>query len=304
MHQAQVNEWGLPPRCTEVSEPPPPGAGEVRVKVKAVGVHRVVRSRAAGKHYTSGTPPHIPGIDGVGTTEDNQTVYWASFDTPSMVEYVNLPAKIVKRLPTGTDPVQAAGMINPAMSSWMAFKSRAEDLPPDFTVLILGATSASGRVAIPLARALGAKRVVGAARNKAALDDLGLDASIVIAENATETDFSALGDVDVILDYVYGPLTVHLFNVLKSNTPVQYVHIGSLAALEISLPGAVLRSKNLTIRGSGPGAWSMQEVVQSMDQLLPLVKDLPKQPIKTVRLEDVEKAWNSQNDERLVVVME
>lgn len=221
-----------------------------------------------------------------------------------MVEYVNLPAKIVKRLPTGTDPVQAAGMINPAMSSWMAFKSRAEDLPPDFTVLILGATSASGRVAIPLARALGAKRVVGAARNKAALDDLGLDASIVIAENATETDFSALGDVDVILDYVYGPLTVHLFNVLKSNTPVQYVHIGSLAALEISLPGAVLRSKNLTIRGSGPGAWSMQEVVQSMDQLLPLVKDLPKQPIKTVRLEDVEKAWNSQNDERLVVVME
>lgn len=240
----------------------------------------------------------------MGTTEDNQTVYWASFDTPSMAEYVNLPAKIVKPLPAGTDPVQAAGIINPAMSSWMAFKSRTTDLPPDFTVLILGATSASGRVAIPLARALGAKKIVGAARSKVALETLGLDASIVIADNANETDISALGDVDVILDYVYGPFTVHLFSSLKSTRPVQYVHIGSLAALDISLPGAVLRSKNLTIRGSGPGAWSTLQVAQSMDQLLPLIKDLPEQPIKTVRLKDVEKAWNSAGGERLVVVME
>jgi len=302
MHQAQVNEWGQPPTYIEVSEPPAPGSDEVRIRVQAVGVHRVVRSRAAGKHYSSGNPPHVPGIDGVGTTKDGKQVYWTSFDVGSMAEYINMPKRNVRPLPEGIDPIQAAGIINPAISSWMALKSRTTDLPADFTVLILGATSASGRVAISLARALGARKVIGAARNKSALDTLGLDAGIVIEGEPEKTDFSMLGDVDVVLDYVYGPLTVHFFKSLKSSRPVQYVHIGSLAALDISLPGAVLRSKNLTIRGSGPGAWTLREVGDMVGDLLDLVKDLPGQPMKVVKLRDVEAVWEQPGSERLVVV--
>ncbi|KAK5110329.1 hypothetical protein LTR85_001282 [Meristemomyces frigidus] len=303
MHQAQVSEWGQAPKYVEAAEPDVPGPEEIRVKVKAVGVHHVVRSRAAGKHYSSGKPPHVPGIDGVGTTESGETVYWTSFDVGSMAEYVNLPKRNTRPLPEGIDPIQAAGCVNPAMSSWMAIKARTTNLPPDFTVLILGATSASGRVANPLARALGAKRVIGAARNKSALHTLGLDASIVIEDDPGKTDFSTLGDVDVVLDYVYGPLTVHLFKSLKSSRPVQYVHIGGLSAQDISLPGAVLRSKNLTIRGSGPGAWSLAEVAQTLDQLLAAVKDIPKQPVKVVELKNIETAWGEAGSERLVVVM-
>lgn len=303
MRQAQVNEWGQPPKYVEVAEPSTPGPDEVRIKVKAVGVHQVVRSRAAGRHYSSGKPPHVPGIDGIGTTEDGTTVYWTSFDVGSMAEYINMPKSRVKPLPAGTDPIQAAGVINPAMSSWMALKTRTTDLPPDFTVLVLGVTSASGRVAIHLARALGAKKVIGAARNESALGTLGLDASIVIAGAPEKTDFSTLGDVDVVLDYVYGPLTVHLLSSLKSSRPVQYVHIGGLSAQEISLPGSVLRSKNLTIRGSGPGAWTMREVAQTLDQLLAAVNDIPEQPIRTRKLEDVEKAWGESGSERLVIVL-
>ncbi|KAK4539285.1 hypothetical protein LTR36_000811 [Oleoguttula mirabilis] len=303
MHQAQVSEWGQPPKYVEAPQPDAPGPGEVRIKVKAVGVHQVVRSRASGKHYSSGMPPHIPGIDGIGTTEDGQTVYWASFDVGSMAEYINLPKRNTRPLPEGTDPIQAAGIINPAMSSWMAIMTRTTNLPPDFTALIVGATSASGRVAISLVRALGAKKVIGAARNKSALATLGLDASIVIENDPEKTDFDTLGEVDCVLDYVFGPLTVHLLKSLKSSRPVQYVHIGGLAAQDISLPGAVLRSKNLTIRGSGPGAWSMQEMAQTLDQLLAAVKDIPEQPVKVVRLEDIESAWNEEGSERLVVVM-
>lgn len=154
MHQAQVTEWGQAPKYTEVLEPPAPSADEIQLKILATGLHRVVRSRAAGKHYSSGTLPHVPGVDGVGQVEDGKTYYFFSFGVGAMADIVNVPKRNAMPLPDGVDPTQAAGIVNPAMSSWIALKSRTTNLPKDFTVLILGATSASGRVAIPLARSL------------------------------------------------------------------------------------------------------------------------------------------------------
>ncbi|KAK0336477.1 hypothetical protein LTR59_014062 [Friedmanniomyces endolithicus] len=291
MHQAQVQEWGQAPKYIEANESAP-GPDETRITVLATGVHQVVRSRAAGKHYSSGTPPHVPGVDIVGKTDDGQMVYWFSMERGTMADHVNIPKRSVRPLPEGTDPVQAAGIVNPALSSWKALKTGTVGLPPDFTVLIVGATSASGRVAISLARALGAKKVIGAARNKSVLDTLGLDATVVLADKPEDTDWSFLGDVDVILDYVYGPVTAHLLASLKSQRPTQYVHIGGLSGQELRLPGAVLRSKNLTIRGSGPGAWRMQDVAESIDELLEVVKGIPEQPIKLVKLKDIEAVWD------------
>lgn len=302
MHQAQVTEWGQSPKYVEVPDLPPPGQDEIRLKIIATGLHRVVRSRAAGSHYSSGSLPHVPGIDGIGQTEDGQKVYFFSFSVGAMSEYINISKKNTRPLPEGIDPIQAAGLVNPAMSSFMALKTRTTNLPKDFSVLILGATSASGKVAIHLARSLGAKRVVGAARNTAALDDLNLDESIVISEEVNKTDFSTLGNLDVVLDYVYGPLAEHLLNSLNTPNPVQYVHIGGLSGQELNLPGAVLRSKNLTIRGSGPGAWSLREVGAVMPELLASLKEVPEEPIKTAKLADVESEWKYAGGERLVFV--
>lgn len=302
MHQAQVTTWGESPRSVSVPDLPPPGPDEIRLKVEATGVHRVVRSRATGRHYSAKTLPHIPGVDGVGTTEDGKRVYFSSFGLGIMSEYVNAPKSSTFSLPDGADPVQIAASINPAMSSWMAFKGRTTNLPADFTCLIIGATSASGRVAISIARGLGAKKVIGAARNKEALESLGLDQCIVISDEPEKTDFSSLDDVDVVLDYVYGPLAVHLFNSIKTPKPVQYVHIGSLSSPEISLPGEVLRSKDITIRGSGPGAWSLKQFAATLPQLLAIMPSVPKQPVKVAKMEDVESAWEYAGPERLVLV--
>ena len=157
-------------------------------------------------------------------------------------------------------------------------------------------------MAIPLTRALGAKRIIGAARNQATLDTLGLDETIKIEDDVEKTDLSSLGDVDVVLDYIYGMITVHVFNSLKTTNPVQYVHIGSLSQLEINLPGAILRSKNLTIRGSGPGAWSMQEIGEYLPDMLEALRGVPEQPVKAVKLADVESQWSNEGSERVVFV--
>ncbi|KAM3423457.1 hypothetical protein BST61_g888 [Cercospora zeina] len=302
MRQAQITTWGSIPRLIDVPDLPAPLPDEVRVKIEATGVHRVVRSRSNGKHYSAAQLPHLPGIDGVGTTEQGQRVYFVTFTTGTISEYVNIPKASTFPVPDGLDARQIAGAINPAMSSWMAFKGRTSNLPPEFTVLILGATSASGRVAISLSRALGAKTVIGAARNPDALEKLDLDRIVTIASEAEQTDFGNLDDVDVVLDYVYGPLAAHLFESLQTPKPVQYVHIGALSTTEVSLPGHVLRSKDISIRGSGPGSWSMQSFLKTLPTLLAAMRRVRDQPIKVAKFEDLEQEWEYSGPERLVFV--
>src|SRR5215469_17750917 len=93
------------------------------------------------------------------------------------------------------------------MSSWVALKERAEFLAGE-TVLVNGATGASGRLALQVAKYLGAKKVIATGRQAAALEsikDLGADETILLVENkdALENTFieQFAGGVDVVLDY-------------------------------------------------------------------------------------------------------
>ncbi|KAL8826023.1 MAG: hypothetical protein Q9170_007566 [Blastenia crenularia] len=310
MQAAQIIDGSQPPKVTAISKPsePEPSSGIVQLKVLATGLHRLVRSRASGQHYTSSSAPAIPGIDGVGEAPDGHKFFFLCFkEGGSFAEYINVSNRHRFPLPSGLDPVKAAGLINPALSSWMALTARCENVPKDYSVLIMGATSASGRLAIPLARAFGAKRVIGCARNEEALKPLGLDDYIILQGAAESTDFSNMGHVDVILDYVYGPPAVHLLKTLKSNGKVQYVHIGSLAAhsdrsaLEISLPGSVLRSSDLTIRGSGLGAWDLQKVGKELPGLLEALLSVADDKMSVKKLAEAETAWN-EDGERIVFV--
>lgn len=222
----------------------------------------------------------------------------------SFSEFVNVPLNSTTPLPPDLDPVKAAALLNPAMSSWMALKTRTANLPANFTCLILGATSTSGQAAISIARAFGAGKVIGVARNAAVLSELELDQEIVLQHPVTATDFSSLGDVDVVLDYIYGPAMVYLLSSLSSDVQTQYVHIGGVSSPTIELPGAVLRSKDITIRGAGPGAWSLGALVGELPAILEALKGVRMRDgsVRVVRMEDVESEWEAKGPERLVFV--
>lgn len=305
MHTALVTKWGEVPKYVEVETPPAPSPDSdlVQVKLIASGLHQVVKSRAEGTHYSAKTLPHVPGIDGVALTAGGKYVYFSTLATGgSMSEVINVPKKDTTPFPDGLDPVQAAALLNPALSSWMAMRTRTFDLPKNFTVLIMGATTMSGTIAIPIVRSLGATKVIGLARNVAALEALDLDENIQLMEPAEKTDFSKLGDVDVILDYLWGPPTVHLFNQLASKVPVQYVQIGSMAGLEANLVAANLRSKNITIRGAGPGAWTFPQLIGEYGNILNALKSVKKQEVRVVKLADIGKVWNEKSAVRMVFV--
>jgi NADPH:quinone reductase-like Zn-dependent oxidoreductase len=306
MRAITVSSWGATPAFTSSHPEPSSSDDTVTLKVLASGLHQLVRAQAAGTHYTTKntTMPYIPGADGVGETPDGKRVYFNSITTGGgFAESIAVPKQSVTPIPEGADPVVIAGLTNPGMSSWMAFAGRVDpELPKGFTVVITGVTAISAKVAVQFARAKGAGKIVGVARNAKELAAIAdLDERITLATDPGETDFSSLGDVDLILDYLYGPAVVALLNQLKSSVPTQFVQIGTVAGNDIALPGAVLRSKNITIRGAGPGAWAMSQFAKELPGLLEAVAKLPDMQLTTRKLEDATTAWGNKKERTVFV---
>jgi len=297
MHAAQVQAWSEGPKLVTVPDPPAPAEGEYRLKLVATGLHRVVGLRASGAHYSARSLPHTLGIDGVGLDESTGKQYfftnWAA-TFGSFAEYINIAKVQCVELPASADGPAIAAFNNPAMSSWLALSKRTSGLPKDFTALIIGVTSASGALAVQIARAFGAARIIGAARNVEAARQVEGGVDEVIAMKGADTDFSKV-ECDVVLDYVYGDVTAALFRTLPTPRPVQFVQIGALSnTMEIPFDAAWLRGKNFTLRGSGPGAFSVQD---GKDEAVPLLNKMVQMrlPAPTqVKLADFDKVWKDQ----------
>ncbi|KAJ3115711.1 hypothetical protein HK100_001261 [Physocladia obscura] len=308
MKVAQVTSWLRAPQYLTVAEIPRPSEDQIQLKVVAVGLHRLVRARASGKHYSANELPHIPGTDGVGIDPTTKNLYYFSAMSRtggSFVDTINVDKKGVVLLPQTVDPIAIAGFLNPALSSWMALSKRTANLPPDFTVLILGATSASGKIAARVSRLFGAKKVIGVARNEKALVAVeGLNERVVLRDQVKGTDFSTIDNVDVVLDYIFGEATTHLLESIKVSRPLQYVQIGTVSDPVATIAGEVLRSKDITMRGSGPGSWSLAELGSESAKLISKMASWKAENIRVIPLKDVESAWNDEqySSERVVFV--
>lgn len=316
MQAAQVTDWAAGPKFTTIPRPDDPSedSGFLKLKVLASAIHQVVRSRAAGQHYTSGPLPHTPGVDGTGIDPKTGKTYYFSVlgggspSTGTFTEEVVIKKQAVVEVPEDVDPILAAALTNPVMSSWMALKYRAE-LKEGWSVVILGATSASGKIAIKVARDLGATKVFGAARGEAALKELDLDGYAVLnSEKPAETDFSAVSSATVLLDYLWGPWpAAYLVNTAKAGvkTPLQIVSIGSMAGDETPLSSATIRSRDVTLRGAGPGAWSPVAMAKEIPGMLGVLKDMKDdgKMVKKMKLSELEEAWKVKGP-RVVLVNE
>lgn len=312
MHAAVVTDFSQSPRYTAVPDLPTPSPEQLRLRVLAAGVPNVARMIVAGKHFITASLPYIPGIDGVGVDESAsppQKYYFSTLpaNTGSLSEYVNVDRRSAVALPEEIDETSVAALVNPAQSSWMALRHRTSNLPQGWSVAILGATSASGRIAVGIAKALGAGHIIGIARGEKALAEVdGLHERIVLdGTDPAKTDFSALGGhVDVVLDYVYGPAMLALLSALTPTAEVQYVQIGVLSGADAALPAALLRSKMITMRGAGPGSWTMAQLGGETAGLLKAVHGLKADSLHIARLEEVQIVWNSPDakGKRLVFV--
>ncbi|WP_345522385.1 zinc-binding alcohol dehydrogenase family protein [Nocardioides conyzicola] len=304
---AVVSSFDHPPRYEAFDFPAPADPDQAVVDVLATGLHPRVRSGASGRHYSStGRLPMVPGIDGVGRTTEGRVVYFvADDDLPgSMAEQTVVDTRRTVPLPDGTDVVQVAAAMNPAMSAWVALRRRVP-IRPGQSVLVLGATGNAGRMAIQVARLLGAGRVVGAGRNAEVLAGLGADATVALTDDAGATAAALAeqaAEVDLVLDYLWGaPAAAAMVPLLRARSDrsraLDWIQIGSVAGPTIELPSVVLRSANLRIQGNGQGAVSTRAYVE---ELPALVEEIGSGRIaiatRTERLADVERVWTEPDE--------
>jgi NADPH:quinone reductase-like Zn-dependent oxidoreductase len=311
MKAAIVRAAGQTPVYGDFAEPTP-GPGERRIAVAAAALSPLARARASGAHYSaSGQFPAVVGVDGVGRLDDGRRVYFLLPRPPwgAMAERAVAPVAHCAPAPDGLDDVTAAAIANPGMSSWAALKERAK-LKAGETVLINGATGSAGRLAVLIARRLGAKRVIATGRNPEALRGLGADATIALVddEGALEDSFKLYlaEGVDVVVDYLWGKSAERLLaaaaKVLPDDASLRYVEVGAASGPNITLSGAVLRSKAIALMGSGLGSVPLDRLTVDIGELLQAAAtDGFTIPVRAVPLSDVERAWGESDSARRIV---
>ncbi|MGC1463752.1 MAG: zinc-binding alcohol dehydrogenase family protein [Terracidiphilus sp.] len=313
MQAAVVNVLGQPPSYQSFREPEPT-AGEVLVNVRAAGLHPIVKSMASGAHYAaSGDVPAVAGLDGVGVLEDGSRVFFVFVRKPwgTMAERAAAPRSKCIPVPDDLSDAEAAAIANPGMSAWVSLKERA-GLVAGENVLVMGATGVAGQLALQVARQMGAKRVVGAGRNVDAIAKADVDAVIALGEpeEAVREALAreAAAGIDVVIDYLWGRPTELVLEALTkgfkttATRRTRLVEVGEMAGKTISLPGATLRSIDLTIAGSGFGAASLEKIFAAIPHLFSMAAAGKLQiAVEPVPLSEVESGWNRVEKGRRIV---
>src|SRR5690606_864427 len=179
----------------------------------------------------------------------------------AMADLAPAPSAWLMPVPDALDDVTAAALPNPGVSAWLSLAHGAE-LRPGETVLVLGATGVTGRLAVQAAKLQGAGRVVAAGRDPkslARLAELGADATVKLDDPGTdlvEAFAAEAGDgYDVVVDYLWGaPAEAAIRSVGRGDLEraakrTRYLQVGEMAGGTISLPAGVLRSSRLEIKG-------------------------------------------------------
>jgi NADPH:quinone reductase-like Zn-dependent oxidoreductase len=311
MKAAIVNAAGKTPVYGDF-DTPVAQAGEELISVRAGALSNLTRSRASGSHYSSsGVFPAVAGTDGVGLTQDGRRVYFAMPEPPfgSLAEFCPVNSRRCIEIPDSLDDITAAAIANPGMSAWAALVERAR-LVAGETVLVNGATGTAGRVAVQLAKHLGAAKVIATGRNAEELEEvkqLGADVLIPFTlgtpypsgakdyEDALEEVFTS--GIDVVVDYLWGESAKTVILAIAKTvdaTPARFVQVGeSGGEPSIQLPGAALRSSAIVLMGSGVGSVSRSALVQSIKNVFEVVQPAGlKIATKVVPLSAVEEVWN------------
>jgi NADPH:quinone reductase-like Zn-dependent oxidoreductase len=305
--------FDAPPTYREFPTPTPQTPDEILVDVIAAGLHPRVRSQADGSHYTSsGELPLVPGIDGVGRAADGALRYFVLPDTTvgAMAERTVIDKRRSVTLPDDADPILVAAAMNPVMSSWIALRRRIH-FEPGQTVLVLGATGSSGHMAVQVAKRFGAGRVIGAGRDPqrlAALTELGADATVRLDDAGSAGDLArAARDVDVVIDYLWGPPTASAMAAMVVNRsdpgkPLTWIEIGSVAGGDAAIPSAALRAARLQIVGSGQGSVPTRDILAELPAIAgEITRGAFRIDARTVPLTEVEAAWNETETEQRII---
>jgi NADPH:quinone reductase-like Zn-dependent oxidoreductase len=299
MRAAVLSDYEHPPQAGEFDDPSP-GDGGVVVEVAVAGINPIDLYTAGGNLPQKPPLPSVVGREGVGRV-DGKRVY---FDKPlppfgSMAERAPVASDSLIEVPEGIDDGMAVSFGISGIAAWLGLEWRGR-LEPGETVLVLGASGVVGQIAVQAARLLGAGKVVAAARSKAGLararDELGADAAVRIETGDDLADRfreAAGGEVDLVLDPIWGPAAVAAIDALGERG--RLVQIGNASGPVTEVPARPIRSSIRSIVGHTNFA-APQEVKEPAFRAMcrHAVAGELVVPVEEVPLADVDDAWRRQ----------
>ncbi|WP_292050977.1 MULTISPECIES: NAD(P)H-quinone oxidoreductase [unclassified Brevundimonas] len=249
-----------PASSLTLAERPVPqvGPGEILIRVRACGVNRPDIVQREGRYPPPPGASDILGLEVAGEVEaiGEGVTRWTKGDRVCALlggggyaEYAVVDADIALPIPAGLDFEQAAALPETAFTVFTnVFEGGA--LKAGETLLVHGATSGIGVMAIQMAKAAGA-RVIATSRTKAKADaarTLGADISLDASSQDLSAEIKAAGGADVVLDMV-GAAYADL-NLKALNNFGRWVIIASLTGTKAELDLQRIMLKRLVITGS------------------------------------------------------
>jgi NADPH2:quinone reductase len=212
MRAIQITEFGGPEVLNLVDVPDPePGPGQVLVDVHRAGVNYADTHQAEDTYLTRTTLPLIPGAEIIGRAADGRRVV-AMLTSGGYAERAVADAALTFEVPEKVDDVTALALIVQGATAWLLLR-RSVHLTPGESVVVHAGAGGVGSLAIQLAKAWGAGRVIATASSpekRQLATDLGADVTVdANAPIMTAALRQANGGapVDVVLDMTGGRVT-------------------------------------------------------------------------------------------------
>ncbi|HEY6388682.1 MAG TPA: NADPH:quinone reductase [Candidatus Acidoferrum sp.] len=255
-----VHEFGGPEvlKLEEIPTPKP-AAGQVLVRVHAVGVNPYDTYMRNGTYAVKPPLPYTPGSDGAGTVEavgpgvtkvkPGDRVYMAKTVTGAYAEHALALESQVHRLPEKASFSQGAGVWVPYGTAYHALYHSAQAHASE-TVLIHGASGGVGIAGVQLARALGLI-VFGTASSQKGLDLARREGAHQVFDHSKpgylDEIMKATGGrgVDIVLEMLANVNLAHDLKLLATNGRV--IVIGNRGEITINPRDAMAR--RASIRG-------------------------------------------------------
>jgi NADPH:quinone reductase-like Zn-dependent oxidoreductase len=298
MRAAVVEAVGSPPSPGQVGEPSRED-GTALVAVEAAALNPVEIRVAAGQHPRRAEPPYVPGLEGVGRVVESagvppgRRVRFESAALPgfgaqgTLAERAAVPEESLVTLPDEVDDDVAAALGVVGITALLAL-DRAAPAGGE-RVLVLGATGAVGQMAVQLAKAMGAGRVVGAGRNAERLErlrELG-------ADDVVELSRGELPEADIVIDPIWGEPAMAAL--LAIATEGRLVNVGQSAGTDVRLPLEIVRNRQGAIHAISTGWTALDRKADAYRRLLVQVAagglSVDRE---VVPLDDVAAAWERQ----------
>ena len=210
MRAIQVSRFGGPEVLELVDVPDPvPGPGEVLLDVTGCGVNYADTHQVENSYLSKQSVPFIPGSEVVGRTPDGRRVCGFVARGGGYAAKAIAAEAGVFEVPDGVSDAAALALLVQGLTAWHLLRTCAR-LAPGESVVVQAAAGGVGSLAVQLAKAWGAGRVIAVAstpEKRALALSLGAD----VAVDAASPDLAAAlreanggAKVDVVLEMVGG----------------------------------------------------------------------------------------------------